>query len=79
MTIENITLTEDLQSFVDQQAAERGYETCSEYVRDLIRKEKDRQHLRALVMEGINSPPSVVADDEFFDQLYRRLDDADPQ
>ncbi len=71
----NISLPDALQSYVDQQVAERGFETCSEYIRDLIRKDQDRQQLRELVIEGATSPPAVVADDKFFDQLYQRLDE----
>ena len=70
----DISLPNDLQAYVDQQIAERGYVTCGEYIRDLIRQDHDRQKLRSLVLEGAASPPSVVADDKFFDQLYQRLD-----
>lgn len=73
MSIVNITLPDTLQSFVDQQATKRGFETCSEYIQDLIQRERDRQHLRALVMEGVNSPPAVVADAEYFDKLRDRI------
>lgn len=74
MTSMNVSLPDDLQSYVDQQVVERGYITCGEYIRDLIRREQDRQQLRDLIMEGATSPPAVVADDEFFDKLYQRLD-----
>ena len=37
----NISLPDSLKEFVDEQVAERGYGTSSEYVRELIRKEKD--------------------------------------
>ena len=69
MSTMNVTLPDDLQSYVDQQVAEHGFLTCSEYIRELIRKERDRQQLRALVLEGMASPPAAVADAEYFDQL----------
>lgn len=72
-----ISLPDDLQSFVDKQVHECGYTDCGEFIRHLIRKERDRQHLRALVLEGAASSQAVVADDEFFDRLFRRLDAAE--
>ena len=75
----DVSLTDALQSFVDQQVADSDFETCSEYIQDLISRERDRQKLRDLIMAGVNSPPAVVADDEFFDQLYRRLDSDENQ
>ena len=75
----NISLPDALQSYVDQQVAERGFETCSEYIRDLIQRELDRQKLRDLVMEGANSPPAGVADAEYFDNLRRRVREDDWQ
>ena len=75
----NVSLPDALQSFVDQQVAERGLETCSEYIQDLIQRELDRQKLRDLVMEGVNSPPAGVADAEYFDELRRRVREDDWQ
>ena len=69
-----ITLPDDLQSFVEHQVAERGYVTCDEFIRDLIRREMDAQQLRDMVAEGAASGPAVVADDEFFDRLYQRIE-----
>ena len=73
MSIVNITLSDDLQSHVDQQAQERGFETCSEYIRDLIQRDLDREKLRALILEGMDSEPAVVADAEYFDKLRERI------
>jgi hypothetical protein len=43
MSMMNISLPETLKDFVDQQVAEGGYGTSSEYVRELIRKDQDRR------------------------------------
>ena len=45
----NISLPEAPKSFIDQQVAGGAYGSSSEYVRDLIRKEQDRQKLRARI------------------------------
>ena len=65
----NISLPEALKQFVDQQVGQRGYSTSSEYVRELIRKDQDRQRLRGLLLEGAASPRTVTADADYFDRL----------
>ena len=45
MSSMNISLPETLKSFVDDQVGQRGYGSGGEYVRDLIRKDQDRQQL----------------------------------
>ena len=73
MTTMNISLPEALKDFVDDQVGARGYSTSSEYVRELIRKDRDRQHLRGLLLEGAASPSVAKADGEYFDQLRDRI------
>lgn len=73
MTTMNISLPETLKSFVDGQVVERGYGTSSEYVRDLIRKDQDRQNLRGLLLAGAASRPGKVADANYFDTLRSRV------
>jgi antitoxin ParD1/3/4 len=72
MTTMNISLPDALKSFVDEQVTGRGYGTSSEYVRELIRKDRDRQRLHELLLDGASSPPGPVADDAFFDSLRER-------
>jgi len=68
----NISLPEALKSFVDDQVSRRGYSTSSEYVRELIRRDQDRQHLRSLLLEGASSPATVAADSDYFNRLRDR-------
>lgn len=71
----NISLPETLKSFVDEQVAGRGYGTSSEYVRELIRDDQDRQKLRSLLLEGASSPPTAPVDAAYFDGLRERVRD----
>lgn len=68
MTTMNISLPDELKSFVDAQVAGR-YSTSSEYVRELIRREQDREKLRNLLLEGAASPPAGPADEAWFEDL----------
>ena len=73
MSTMNISLPETQKSFVDRQVIDRGYASSSEFIRDLIRREQDRQQLRDLLLEGANSPPAGIADTEYFNQLRERV------
>lgn len=73
VTTMNVSLPEELKTFVDERVADDGYGSTSEYVRDLIRHDRERQHLRNLLLEGANSGPGVVADDEYFTALRERI------
>ena len=79
MSTLNISLPESLKAFVDQQVRSRAYSSSSEYVRELIRKDQDRQRLRGLLLEGAASPPAVIANADFFDRLRDYVRDAGPQ
>jgi antitoxin ParD1/3/4 len=68
-----VSLPDSLKSFVDEQVARRGYATGSEYVRELIRIDQDRQRLRGLLLEGAESPATVAADDAYFNGLRDRV------
>lgn len=73
MSTMTITLPEPLKAFVDEQVTSRGYGTSAEYLRDLIRKDQDRQGLRAMLLEGAASPPTEPADDTYFEGLRDRV------
>jgi antitoxin ParD1/3/4 len=69
----NISLPDALKSFVEEQTEARGYGTASEYVRELIRRDHDRQNLRGLLLEGAASRPMQPTDGAYFADLRKRL------
>ncbi|MDP2795577.1 MAG: type II toxin-antitoxin system ParD family antitoxin [Sulfurisoma sp.] len=73
MSTMNISLPDSLKSFVDEQVSQRGYGTSSEYVRELIRTDRDRLHLRSLLLDGAASPLAAPVDDAYFDGLRERV------
>lgn len=68
-TTMNISLPDELKQFVDAQVTEQGYGSTSEYLRELIRKQRDIQQLRHALLEGLNSGPGQQIDDAYFAQL----------
>ena len=72
MSTMSVSLPDGLKSFVDEQVATGGYRTSSEYVRELIRRDRDRQRLRELLLDGAQSRPASTADGGYFDGLRER-------
>jgi len=64
----NVSLPEDLKAFVDEQVVQRSYATTSEYVRALLRRERDIATLRETVLVGAPGPYAAM-DDAYFARL----------
>ena len=73
MSTMNVSLPDELRSFVDEQVTDGRYGSTSEYVRDLIRRDQDRQHLRTLLLDGATSTPGPIADETYFADLRNRF------
>ncbi len=73
MTTMNISLPDSMKTFVDEQVQVRGYGTSSEYVRELIRRDQDRLHLRNLLLAGAASEASKPVTPAYFDSLRDRV------
>ena len=69
----NVSLPHELKAYVDDQVEAGGYGSTSEYVRDLIRRDKDRQQLRRALLDGAASAPGPIADLSYFETLRGRI------
>lgn len=70
-----ISLNEPLKTFVLEQAA-AGCLTPGDYVSALIdveRRRKAQSELDVLLAKGINSGPSIEADDDYWAETRRKL------
>ena len=70
MATMNVSLPDPMKDWVESQARSGRYSNASDYVRDLIRRDQDRQmalaELQQLVDEGIASGPAQAFDMEAF-------------
>lgn len=66
MSTMNIILPESLKDFVESKVKDGSCSTNSEYVKALIRKDLEREKLRKLLLEGMQSPRS----EGFLNQQY---------
>lgn len=72
MSTMNVSIPDTLRAFVDEQVAKGRFGTTSEYVRDLIRRDQDREYLRGLLLEGAASGDPQPADETYFESLRDR-------
>lgn len=73
MSTMKISLPAALQTFIDEQVDQGGYDTSSDYVGALIRKDQDRLRLRGLLLGGAASPPTGPVGPEYFVTLRDRV------
>ncbi len=73
MSTMNISLPDQLKNFVDERVSSAGYGTSSEYLRELIRRDQDRLHLRGLMLDAASSPISGKANKSYFDDLRSKI------
>lgn len=78
MSTMNVSLPQALRSFVDEQVASRGYGAASEYVRELLRQDRDRQLLLGLLLDGAASASTAPADEAYFGELRERVRTSGP-
>ncbi len=65
----NVSLPAPLKAFVDEQVRLGAYGSTSDYVRQLIREDREKaaaHTLRVLIAEGLASGPSIPADAEYW-------------
>lgn len=76
MATMNISLPDDLKAFVDAQVVEQGYGSTSEYLRELIRRNRREQAaetLRKLIAEGLASGSAGEVRADTFEQMRDEL------
>ena len=76
MATMNISLTDPLKQFVDEEVREGGYSSTSDYVRDLIRQRQRstaEELLKQLMAEGLASGPGGAVTADTFERMRREL------
>lgn len=69
----NVSMPESLKVFVESQVTQRGFGTSSEFIRDLIRQDQAREHLRTLIHQGLESGESIEVSDAYVDSIRARI------
>jgi antitoxin ParD1/3/4 len=69
----NISLPDVLKSSADEQVVLWPYKTASDYVRESIRRDKDRSQLRSFLEAGASSSPMLTVGPLYFNELRSRV------
>ncbi len=67
MAIVNISLPDQMKQYIEERIGEGGYNTTSEYFRDLVRSDQKRQaeeRLETLLLRGLESPVTKWTQDD---------------
>ncbi len=70
----NVNMTDDLREFVDGRTEEKGFSTPTEYVRQLIREDRERatqEQLEELLVQGLQSGDPVEMTPEDWSEIRR--------
>lgn len=62
----NLSLPPELKKWIDQQVKDGGYANAAEYLRDMLRRTRERQARRqvdAMLIEAVGSGVNTVMDD----------------
>ncbi len=73
-TTMNVSLPNDLKKWVDDQVKAGGYGTTSEYLRDMLRRAREREARRAIdqkLIDALESGPTVIMDDKDWASIRR--------
>ncbi len=68
-----VSLSQTLQTFLEEQVRAGGYGSAEEYICDLITKEQDRHELKTLLSLGARAARGSEANDAYFDRLRSKL------
>ena len=71
-----IALPEGLDQFVRDRVSAGGYDSASDYMRELIRLDQlrsEEERIDALLLEGLASGEPIAATPEYWDEKKRRL------
>ena len=68
----NISLPDNLEAVIAQQAEQAGFDTATDYLVHLVLREQDRlsqqEKIEALLIEGLESGEPIEATDEWWEQ-----------
>lgn len=76
MATMNVSLPDPMKDWVEAQAETGRYSNASDYVRDLIRRDQERQdkiaHMQGLVTQALESGVSDKSMDEILNEARKR-------
>ena len=76
MAVVNISLPDQMKSYIDERLNEGRFSSTSEYFRDLVREDQNRraqERLEALLLQGLESGEPIDVTDEYVQRKRTEL------
>ena len=76
MAVVNISLPDQMKSYIDERLNEGRFSSTSEYFRDLVREDQNRraqERLEALLLQGLESGEPIDVTDEYVQRKRAEL------
>jgi antitoxin ParD1/3/4 len=73
----NVTMPDELLEYVRRRTRDGGFGTPTEFMRDLIRRDRDAQadaEIEKMLLDGVTSPRSRVGERAFFQRMHALIE-----
>ncbi len=72
----NISLPDTMRTYIEEQVAQGGYSSVSEYFRELVRqdqKQRAKERLETMLLEGLNSGNATEMTAQDWEDIYQAV------
>jgi antitoxin ParD1/3/4 len=73
MVAVTFSIPEDLQTFIEGQIVKNGFHSTDDYLRNLLDREREREQLEGMLIEGLESGEPVEVNDDWWEQKRSNL------
>jgi len=73
MVAVTFSIPEDLQVFIEGQTVKNGFHSTDDYLRNLLGREREREQLEGMILEGLDSGKPIEVNDDWWEQKRSNL------
>ncbi|AFY93637.1 ribbon-helix-helix domain-containing protein [Chamaesiphon minutus] len=73
MVAVTFSIPEDLQTFIESQTVKNGFPSTDHYLRNLLDRERERERLEGMLIEGLESGEPIEVNDDWWEQKRSSL------
>jgi antitoxin ParD1/3/4 len=73
MVAVTFSIPEDLQVFIEGQTVKNGFHSTDDYLRNLLDREREREQLEGMLIEGLESGKPTEVNDDWWEQKRSNL------
>ncbi len=73
MVAVTFSVSEDLQVFIEGQTVKNGFHSTDDYLRNLLDRERERERLEGMLIEGLESGEPIEVNDDWWEQKRSNL------